>query len=152
MNRLIGLALISVSLAFGQGAQEAAALQGYLGLSDTQVSSLRQIRESARNEAKPLRDAMQTKARQLREYQRNGTGDAATLGQLMVDLREGRKQLQPLRTRAHDQAMAVLTPEQRTKLAQLESAAKSRRELRQAARLGLVTGAERQPRRARGRV
>jgi Spy/CpxP family protein refolding chaperone len=113
-------------------------LRAYLGLSDTQASSLRQIRENARKDAAPLRQTIQEKARAIREQNQAGTANATALGQMMIDLQNARKQLAPLRMRAHDQAMAVLTPDQQAKLTQLEAGAKRGKELRQAVRLGLV--------------
>ena len=140
MKRCFLAAALSVGLLAAQTANrvKAAELKTYLGLSDTQASSLEQIRENARQEMQPLRDTLRTKAKALRDQTKAGSTDATALGQLMIDLQNARKALEPIQTRAHDQALAVLTPDQKTKLAQLEAGSNRGREWRQAVRLGLL--------------
>jgi hypothetical protein len=58
---------------------------------------------------------------------------------LQADIQAAEKQLQAIRAREHDQALTVLTPDQKTKIAALEAAAKLAPEIRQATRLGLLT-------------
>jgi LTXXQ motif family protein len=141
MKRLF-VAVMSVGLLAAQG--NTADLKAFLGVSDTQLGSIQQIRDTERKELLPLRQTVQAKAQALRDLRKAGSTDATALGQLMIDVQNARKQMVPIQTRAHDQAMSVLTPDQKTKLAQLETGnanltATQRRALRQAARLGLLT-------------
>ena len=138
---LLTAILTTVATAASAATQtKAADLQAYLGLTDTQASALQQIRESERAEVKPLREAIQAKAKAIRQQTKVGAANPAELGQMMIDVQNARQQIEPIRTRAHDQSMAVLTPDQKAKLTQLESGgAQKGRELRQAARLGLLT-------------
>jgi plasmid stabilization system protein ParE len=137
----VGLLAIAGLFAGAAGAQpqpRVDAVKQYLSLSDTQVQALVNNREMGHKEAQPIADQIKTKARTLADHRRNGTGDAQTLGQLMVEIREQRKTLQPLLARVHDQALAILTPDQRAKLTALLDSQGRRPELRQAARLGLL--------------
>ena len=147
---LLGMAL-SATLAMAQA--QVGDLKAYLGLSDTQESSLKQIRADARRDLEPLRKSIQEKVKAIRQQSNAGDTSATALGQLMIDVQNARKQLEPIRMRAHDQAMAVLTPDQQAKVAQLVTGAKRGRELRQAARLGLLNlpAQVRDRARARGR-
>ena len=149
MKRLLLGMAVSAGLALAQG--QVGELKAYLGLSDTQASSLRQIRDDARKDVEPLRRAIQEKAKAIREQSKSGSANATALGQMMIDVQNARKQLGPIRMRAHDQAMAVLTPDQQAKLAQLEAGARRGREVRQAARLGLLRDPAQMRQRARGR-
>jgi Spy/CpxP family protein refolding chaperone len=142
LKQLLIAVMMSAGLLAAQASTgRAAGLKTYLGLSDTQVSSLQQIQAAARKEMQPLRETIQQKAKALRDQSQAGSTDAAALGQLIIDLRSTRQQLEPIRMRAQDQAKAVLTPDQQAKLAGLQNNAGHRRELQQARRLGLLNAA-----------
>ena len=113
-------------------------LKTYLGLSDTQVQSLVQIRQDERKQVQAIQDGLRGKRQALQDALRNNSNDAAAIGQLMIDLRDGRAKEEPIRQQAHDQALAGLTPDQKTKLEALVMDTSHRRELREAIGLGLV--------------
>ena len=112
-------------------------LKTYLGLSDTQVSSLNSIQSSVMQSAMSVMQQVQTKQSELEAALEKGS-DAATLGKMLLDIQALKKQVDSARTSARTQALAVLTADQRTKLKPLEDAAKLETQLRQATQLNLV--------------
>jgi Spy/CpxP family protein refolding chaperone len=113
-------------------------LKNYLGLSDAQVESLQQLRRQEAESLRSVRQQMMEKQRALREVLRSGSSDAATVGQLQIDVQNLRQQVQESRQKSREQAVNSLTPEQRAKLQTLEEAAKLQRTIRQAGALNLL--------------
>jgi len=121
--RLIAITL-SVAAAFAQApgrrphamsmTPKTTAVQAYLNLSDTQIASLEQLRQQEHTALKPIMEQMRT----LHQSMRAGTGaaDAATQMQNLE------QQAAPIRASFQQQAQAVLTADQKTKLAALEAA------------------------------
>ena len=84
---LLGMAL-SATLAMAQA--QVGDLKAYLGLSDTQESSLKQIRADARRDLEPLRKSIQEKVKAIRQQSNAGDTSATALGQLMIDVQNAR--------------------------------------------------------------
>ena len=90
-----------------------------LNLSETQKQQIAEIRKSSEEALRPKREEM----RRLQSQSESGplsTEDQAKRDQLRADLRAAQQ-------KTHDAIVALLTPEQRTKLEQLEQQRKANR-------------------------
>ena len=126
------------------GEAQIEALKGYLGLSDTQVASLRQARTDAFEQAKPnLKDAAQ-KARDLRAEMNKANPDPNAVGRLMTEMKQMREQGRSTQTQVREKSMAVLTEPQKAKLKALEEAAALQEAVREARMSGLLNSPETQ--------
>jgi hypothetical protein len=114
------------------------ALKTYLNLTDSQLQSFKQIAQQTRTTVQPLMQQINTKSKALQDLRRQGSADAAALGNLVVEIDNLRKQVADARTSAHTQVLAVLTADQKTKLTALEEAAKLIPAIHEAAALGLI--------------
>lgn len=110
--------------------QAIAALRNQLGLTDQQVQQLTQLRREQEQVLQPLRQQIQEKAKALRDLMAAPSPDPAVVGSLTLELRNLRQQVRQTNETYHERALAVLTPEQKTKLENLQNAA------RRAARIG----------------
>ena len=118
------------------------ALKTYLGLSDTQVASLRQARTDAVEQAKPnLKDGAQ-KARDLRAEMNKANPDPNTVGRLMTEMKQMREQGRSAQTQVREKSLAVLSEPQKAKLKALDEAAALQDTVREARMSGLLSGAE----------
>ncbi len=125
----------------GGGAQ-IEALKTYLGLSDTQVASLRQARTDAFDQAKPnMKDAAQ-KARDLRAEMNKANPDPTAVGRLMTEMKQMREQGRSTQTQVREKSMAVLSEAQKAKLKTLEEAAALQDAVREARMSGLLNAPE----------
>src|SRR5438309_1147643 len=96
-------------------------LKAALGLSDEQIEKLKQIQQSRYQLTTQLYDQIGQKQKALNDMLNSGSTDALAIGKAEIELQQLRKQTQVDKTSTyHDQALAVLTPEQKTKLATLE--------------------------------
>lgn len=116
------------------------ALKEFLGLTDTQVQQLIGLRKSLPDVMKPFAEQIREKQQALREEMQKTNPDPAKVGQLMVEVKQIREKMQAAREKLDDQAKALLTPAQKTKLAQLEAAQKLAPAIRQGVGLGLLDG------------
>ncbi|MBE7544384.1 MAG: periplasmic heavy metal sensor [Bryobacteraceae bacterium] len=114
------------------------ALIEYLGLSEAQVTQLTDLRKSLPDVVKPIAEQIRTKNQALREEMQKTNPNPATVGQLMVDMKALREQIRAEHVKINDQAKALLTEDQKSKLAALEAAAKLLPAFRQAIGLGLL--------------
>lgn len=118
--------------------QAFAALKDALGLTDTQVQQLIELRKKTAEENRALAGQVRTKRQELAGLLKAANPDPAKIGQLHLEIRDLHQQrltrLEQLRT----QATSMLTAEQKTKLAELEKAMASARAARQAVGLGLI--------------
>lgn len=126
----------------GPGAPRVSALQSYLGLTDTQVTAIRQAQRQAREAQRPLFEKMRTKHQELRTLLAAPNSDAAAIGTLTKELEALRSQLKQGGEGIHAAAVNLLSPDQRTKLQALEAAANLRREIGEAHALHLLTPPE----------
>lgn len=117
------------------------ALKNYLGLQDSQIQSLRQFQQQHFQAVRPLIAELAAKHEALREQLDRGSADAAALGKALLEIESLRKRLADAHTAARNQALGVLTGDQRAKLEALEQARKLAPAIRQAEALGLLAPA-----------
>lgn len=129
----------------GQGIAAASpdALKEYLALTDSQVTQLKDLRTKRFEAAKPIMEQIRTKSQELKTLLDGANPDPAKVGQLTVEIKQLREQVRNLRTSDQDAALAILTPEQKTKLKALEDALKLMPAAHQAVGLGLLEAPER---------
>lgn len=114
-----------------------AELKAYLGLTDAQISSLQAIQRGSTESMKTVVEQIQEKRKALQTLITQGT-DPAAAGKLLFEIAALQKQLEDERDDRHDQAIAVLTADQKLKLKTLEEAAKLRFVIQQAMQLNLL--------------
>ena len=125
--------------AMGAGlAGGAEALKAHLGLSDSQMEQLRTMRREQVQAARPDAEAMRAKAQELRALMQTQSPDPAKVGALTVELKQLREKIEASRDGLSVRAAGILTPEQKTKLSELEAAAKLEPAVRQAIGMGLI--------------
>jgi len=114
------------------------ALKAYLGLTDAQVQSLTSIQQQQQQAVKGVFEQIQTKETSLHDLLDKGGADAATIGKLMLDIDTLRKQAHTAGGASGDEVKALLTADQKTKLAALAEAAQVMPAVHEAMMLGLV--------------
>ncbi len=110
-----------------------------LGLTEDEISKLKQMQQERQTATQAFYTKMADKQKELNQLLESSSADAAHVGQLMIDLQQLRKQQPPPVTDIHDKAVALLTSEQKEKLARIEDAQKLRGAVDQALQLGLIT-------------
>lgn len=145
----------------GMAAGKTTAVQTYLNLTDAQIASLKQLRESEMAALKPIFDQMRPLRQSLRTQEQGANADATAVGKAVLNLKSLEQQAAPIRASFQQQAQNVLTADQKGKLAALESAAALMPAIHEATALNLLTppkgqggpggfGAEYMPRGPRG--
>jgi len=114
-------------------------VQTYLNLTDAQIASLRQLRQSEMTALKPIFEQIRPLHESLRTQEQSGGADAAAVGKLVLSIQSLEQQAAPIRSSFQQQALALLTADQKTKLAALESAAALMPAIHEAAALNLLT-------------
>ncbi|MGB9604490.1 MAG: periplasmic heavy metal sensor, partial [Bryobacteraceae bacterium] len=140
MKRLI-LAMATVAgmlMAQVPGPPGLDALKTYLNLQDSQIQSLRQLRQQQIQATQAMFQELAGKQQALRQQLGSGVADAAALGKALLDIEALRKRIADTTATYRTQALNVLTGEQRTKLAALEQAQKLEPAVRQAEAIGLL--------------
>ncbi len=143
MIRNLVLTFALAAAAFAQGPRRMAgepskALTEYLGLSEDQVNRLNNLNRDAMRQGRPDREQMRERARALREQMNSANPDPAAVGRAMLEMRQSRKTAGDAMTQARQNALSVLTEEQRTKLAALETARKLQPAIGEAMRYRLL--------------
>lgn len=92
----------------------------FLGLSDAQVEQLRQILSERQQATQDVYRQMQVKQAELSNLLEHGPQDAARIGTLNIEIYNLGKQAGAPDDSYRQRARAVLTPEQRTKLTDLD--------------------------------
>lgn len=123
-------------------AAQMTALKDYLGLTDSQVTALREARVKQAEANKPVLDQIRTKTEALRTEMQKANPDASVVGALQVEIKKLREQLRESRQGVSPDALAVLTPDQQTKLKALEEARKLFPAAAQAGAVGLIAAPE----------
>jgi Spy/CpxP family protein refolding chaperone len=113
-------------------------LKAYLNLSDTQVQALEDIYKSRMTAQQAIYQQISAKQTQLNQLLASGTGDANTVGQLMIDIRNLQKQLPIPASTYRAQALKALNPDQQAKLPALVAALQVQQAAWQAVTLDLV--------------
>jgi Spy/CpxP family protein refolding chaperone len=119
----------------GGGVEE---LKGFLNLSDSQVDQLRTMRRDQIQSARPDAELMRSKAQELRTLMQSQSPDPAKVGALTLELKQLREKMAASRDALSDKAAGILNAEQKTKLKDLEAAAKLGPAVRQAIGIGLI--------------
>lgn len=114
-------------------------VQSYLNLTDAQISSLQQLHQSERAALKPIMEQMGPLHQSLRTQSQSGNADATAVGKTVLSIQSLEQQAAPIRASFQQQALAVLTPEQKTKLAALQGAAALMPAIHEATALNLLT-------------
>jgi|SRR5450631_2498050 Spy/CpxP family protein refolding chaperone len=114
-------------------------VQSYLNLTDAQIASLQQLRQSEMAELKPIFQQIGPLHQSLRTLQESSSPDATAVGKLVLSIQALEQQAAPIRSSFQQQAVAVLTADQRTKLTALESAAALMPTIHEATALNLLT-------------
>jgi len=112
--------------------------KAYLGLSDAQVTALQQLRQAEADSQRSTMEQIRQKHQAMQQLVQQGSSDTAAIASLMQEAQALQKQLEAAHTQYLGQAVALLTAEQRTKLAALEAAAKLMGTIGQAAALNLL--------------
>jgi Spy/CpxP family protein refolding chaperone len=113
-------------------------LKQHLGLTDTQVELLRNIVAEKYEATQEIYRQINQKRMELDTLLRSGSRDAARIGQLTIDIHILSTQPPPPTDVWRQRALAVLTPDQRTKLGPLEQAMKLSTPAYQAVTLDLI--------------
>jgi len=116
-------------------------IQAYLALTDAQIQALEAIRTAESDQLAAYSEQIQRKQMALQEALQQGS-NAATVGQLLLDIEALRKQMNSLHAQFHGQAVSILTADQKSKLKTLEDAAKLLPAIEQAIGLYLLTPPE----------
>jgi hypothetical protein len=114
------------------------ALIQYLGLSDSQMQSLQDVQKSRNAANQAIYKQMGDNQTALNNLIASGSNDALQIGQLTLDINNLRKQLQTSGAPFRDQALAVLTPDQKNKLTGLTNALQLQTAAYQAINLNLI--------------
>lgn len=146
--RLVSITLAATAV-FAQGpgafrmhsmsAQKTTEVQSYLNLTAAQISSLQQLRQSEMAELKPIYQQSGPLRQSLRTQEQSSSADAAEVGKLVLSIRSLEQQAAPIRASYQQQALALLTPAQKTQLAALQSAAALMPAIHEATALNLLT-------------
>ena len=118
------------------------AVQTYLNLTDALVSSLQQLRQAEAAALKPIYQQMGPLHESLRTQEQSSGADATAVGKAVLSIKALEQQAAPIRASYQQQALAVLTPAQKTQLAALQSAAALMPAIHEAGALNLLTPPE----------
>jgi Spy/CpxP family protein refolding chaperone len=113
-------------------------LKAYLNLSDTQLQSLEDIYKSRLTVQQAIYQQISAKQKQLNQLLAGGTTDAATVGQLMIDIHNLQQQAATPSSTYRDQELKVLSADQAAKLTALVTALQLQQAAYQAVTLNLI--------------
>ncbi len=97
-------------------------IRSFLALTDGQLQQLQQIQQQAGASIEALLASSEQKEQALRSALSAASPDAGAVGRAVLDTQTGHKQAQQIRETARQNAIAVLTPDQRQKLQALSDA------------------------------
>lgn len=93
-----------------------------LNLNAEQQASAKQLAEDLKSKMQPLHQAQQALHTQLKAALAAPSPDAATVGQLVIQLHQGRAQIKPVIEAFHQQFQALLNPDQLAQYKQMLAA------------------------------
>src|SRR4051812_12979427 len=99
-----------------------------LELTDAQKASLKQIRQSFGERTKSLREQLRAKHEELRQSESGGTFNEALATQKLTEAASLQAKLMGEEFKMHQEALAILTPEQKTQMEQRRAEFKAKRE------------------------
>jgi len=118
---------------FGRGRRGAGMMFSQLNLTDQQKSQLKDIFQSQRASAQPLRDELKTKRQALRAATTASNFNEDAVKAAAQDLASTQANLMVIRAETMRKAFAVLTPDQQAKLKELRTQRMERFKQRKAA-------------------
>ena len=147
LHWVLPFVLAGAALAQGPGMRERKApdfaeLKSYLGLTDAQIEQMQKAREDSRTNLEAVHTQIQEKNQALRALLETAAPDPAAVGKLVIETSALRKKVQESHESVRQSVLNVLTGEQKTKLAGLQSAADLRPAIQQAMALGLLAPAD----------
>jgi periplasmic protein CpxP/Spy len=122
----------------GGGGGNLDAAKSALGLTDAQISQLKELRTAQFEAMRPTMEQARAKQQELRQLMQSSNPDSAAVGKLMVETKALREQVKQARNDREAKALAILTPDQKTKLQTLQEAQKLMPAVREATALGLL--------------
>jgi hypothetical protein len=117
------------------------ALKQYLGLTDAQVQQLQDMQKNRVAADQAIYKQINDKQTTINNLVNSGSTDAQQIGQLTIDIATLRKQLPSSGAQFRDPALAILTPDQKSKLPALSAALQLAPTAYQAVSLNLVDAA-----------
>jgi hypothetical protein len=114
------------------------ALMQYLSLSDAQMQALQDVQKNRNAANQAIYKQIGDKQTAINSLIAAGSTDALQIGQLTIDINNLRKQLLTSGAPFHDQAIVVLTPDQKNKLTGLTNALQLQPAAYQAINLNLI--------------
>jgi Spy/CpxP family protein refolding chaperone len=121
-------------------------LKSVLNLTDQQITQLKQLQQERTQATQAAYQQIAQKQKALNDLLSSGSTDAMAIGRLEIEIQNTRKQAPPGGASVRDQALAVLTADQKAKLATLQEALKLRTAADQAVGLNLLDYPQMQPR------
>ncbi len=91
-----------------------------LDLTDEQKAQVKSIREAKKTAVAPLRDAMKANRQKLQEATANGAFDEAAISAIAAEHGNLAAQMLVARTKVQSQVFAILTDEQKAKMAEMK--------------------------------
>ena len=110
-----------------------------LGLTEDQKAKLKEIRTASRANIKPVREALKANREKMRSLTASGAFDEAKVTAVANERAGLQAKLIVERQRMKSQLFAILTDEQKAKLAEMKAKAGERRKARKAARAEKVS-------------
>ena len=110
-----------------------------IGLTEDQKAKLKELRTASRTNIKPMREALKANREKMRTLTANGAFDEAQVTALANERAGLQAKLIVERQRTKSQFFAVLTDEQKAKLADMKAKAGERRKARNAAKAEKVS-------------
>ena len=114
-------------------------IKTYLGLSDSQLTAIQAVRAQAQTANQQTMTDIHTKETALQTLLKTSSPDPTAVGKLVIDIATLRATLHSSNTSLTDQAVALLTADQKTKLKVLSDAAALQPQIHEAAMLLLIT-------------
>lgn len=114
-------------------------LPAYLELTEGQIEELQALREQLHEAIRPVAEAMREKHRRLQEELASDSPQPDTLGELLLGIRADQRAIREIQVDQRQDSVAVLAPEQQTKLRRLRVALILQVAARQAVALNLIS-------------
>lgn len=114
------------------------AVKAYLGLTDSQVTALRQLRQTEADAQQATTEQIRQKQQAMQQLVQQGSTDTTAIASLMQEIQALQKQLEAVHTQYIASAVGLLTTDQQMKLQVLVAAAQLFGTVNQAAALNLL--------------
>ncbi len=138
MKLKVAVLFVLGTAALAQTSPQPAELKAFLNLSDAQVQSLIDIRQQLPQAVQPVAETAGQKQQALQQLLQSTAPDPAAVGRLVIDLSNLGQQVQQIVQNSQNQSLAVLQPDQASKLQLLAQALQLQVPAVQAVALGLL--------------